>query len=244
VLGRRPASVVVGRGPWLTVLVGRVTVRFSPLPTRGVQVAGLCRYDPRGLSWRSRGWISLAGPVATFLQLLALCAVGSLFWRAGAMLRYVVLLWAFALIASLVANLVPRRARLDRDRAAVTQRDGWNAKRAFALHHAGHPTSRGPLPSTVVVAGAPEIELPPHWAPADPELRRVFEDELRRALRPAVPGEDPEERGRLEAQLRAALTPPSQTSPPSARPERQEPDRAKTSIPPPGHPQSPEASPR
>jgi len=59
-VGKCPAHAIVGRGPWLTAQIGRFMVSFSPFPMRGVLVRGICRYDPAGISWRSRGWIALA----------------------------------------------------------------------------------------------------------------------------------------------------------------------------------------
>ncbi|MGZ4326951.1 MAG: site-2 protease family protein [Solirubrobacteraceae bacterium] len=207
-LGRRQSFVMVGRGPWLTVKRGRVMVHFSVFATRGVRIAGVCRFDRSGLSWKQLGWIALAGPLATAAQLILVLAMAPLLWTHGPTIRYLVVLWTIGLASSLVINLVPQRGKQPSDHATVTRRDGTQAREAFARHRAGAPPLQ---PIRAEAAPDPEDDLPPHWAPADPDKRRVFEAELRRALLPPQPGEDPAERRRLETQLRAALTPPDET---------------------------------
>jgi hypothetical protein len=231
-IGRRQSFVMVGRGPWLTVKRGRVTVHFSVLATRGVRIAGVCRYDRSGLSWKQLGWIALAGPLATAAQLMLVLAIAPLLWTYGPTTRYLAVLWTIGLAGSLIINLVPQRSSEPRDHATVTRRDGTQAREAFARHKAGGPQP----PTRAAAAHDPADDLPPHWAPADPEERRVFEADLRRALQPPQPGEGPDERRRLEAQLRSALTPPDETYRQLASiTEQRDRERSETSAPPPGH---------
>jgi hypothetical protein len=230
-IGRRQSFVMVGRGPWLTVKRGRVTVHFSALATRGVRIAGVCRYDRSGLSWTQLGWIALAGPLATAAQLILVLAIAPLLWGHGSTVRCLLVLSTVGLAGSLVANLVPQRSSDPGERATVTRRDGTQAREAFACHKAGAPP---PQPVGAAAAGDSLDELPPHWAPADPEKRRVFEAELRRALQPPEAREDPAQRRRIEAQLRTALTPPDDTYRQlAAISQRHNRERAETSIPPP-----------
>jgi len=234
-IGRRHSYVMVGRGPWLTVKRRRVTVHFSVSATRGVRIAGVCRYDHSGLSWKQLGWIALAGPLATAAQLVLVLAIAPFLWTHGPTARYLIVLWTIGLAGSLLINLVPQRSREPGDRAQVTRRDGTQAREAFTRHKAGAP----PPQARAAAAHDPADDLPPHWAPADPEKRRVFEAELRRALQPPQPGEDPDERRRLEAQLRAALTPPDETHRQLASiTQQRDRERSETSTPPPGHPDS------
>lgn len=231
-IGRRQSFVVVGRGPWLTVKLRRVTVRFSVLATRGVRIAGVCRFDRSGLSWKQLGWIVLAGPLATAVQLIVVLAIAPLLWTHGPTIRYLLVLWTIGLASSLVINLVPQRSREPGDHATVTRRDGTKAREAFSRHKAGAP----PPPLRAVAARNSADDLPPHWAPADPEERRVFEAELRRALRPPQPGEDPDERRRIEALLRVALTPPDETYRQlAATAQQRDRRRSEASTPPPDH---------
>lgn len=232
-IARRQSFVMVGRGPWLTVKREGVTVHFSVLATRGVRIAGVCRFDRSGLSWKQLGWIALAGPLATAGQLILLLAIAPLLWALGPTIRYLVVLWTIGLASSLVINLMPQRRREPGDHATVTRRDGTQAREAFARHRAGAPP---PQPIRAEAASDPDGDLPPHWAPADPEQRRVFEAELRRALQPPQPGEDPGERRRLESQLRAALSPPDETYRQLASiTEQRDRERSTGSTPPPGH---------
>ena len=232
-LGRRQSFVMVGRGPWLTVKVRRTTVHFSVLPTRGVQVAGVCRYDASGLTWKQLGWIALAGPLATAAQLILVLTISPFLWAHGPTIRYVIVLWAIGLISSLVINLMPQRPSRSGERARVLRRDGARAREAFARHKAAAPR---PQPIRRAATHDPEAELPPHWAPADPEKRRIFEAELRRALQPPQPGEDPDERRRIEARMRVALTPPDETYRQlAAITQQRDRSRSETSTPPPGH---------
>lgn len=209
VLGRRRAVAIVGRGPWITLKLGRVSARLSVLPTRGVRIAGVCRYDPSGMAWRRLAWVALAGPMATGLELVLVLGFAPMLWNAGTFVHYLLVFSALGLLNSLFSNLLPRRAGEGDRTATVTQRDGWHARHAFARHRAGAAPPQAPAASGARPSREHEIELPPHWAPADPDRRRVFEDELRRALRPAAPHDDPNERRRLEAQLGAAVTPPA-----------------------------------
>lgn len=139
VLAKRTARVVVGREPWARLTVGRLDMRVSPVPARGVSFPGICIYESTGIPWRSRGVIALAGPLATLIELAALAAVAPALWHAGAVVRGVILLTAGGLVASLVTNLSREPLDGNRSRAVVVQRDGWNARRAFALHRQGAP---------------------------------------------------------------------------------------------------------
>jgi hypothetical protein len=138
-LAKRTARVVVGREPWAQLTVDRLDVRFSLVPARGVSFRGICVYDSTGISWRSLGLIALAGPLATLVELAVLGAVAPALWHAGAVARGLILLTAGGLIATLVANLSPDPLEANPARAVVTQSDGWNARRAFALHRQGAP---------------------------------------------------------------------------------------------------------
>lgn len=80
-LGAGHASIMVGRGPWMRFSVGRIRVNFRLLPSRGVMIGGVCRYDG-SVSWRSRALISLSGPAATLVELLAGLSVSALLGRA------------------------------------------------------------------------------------------------------------------------------------------------------------------
>jgi hypothetical protein len=174
-IGERQSFVMVGRGPWLTIKRGRVTIHFSALATRGVRIAGVCRYDRSGLSWKQLGWIALAGPLATAAQLILVLAIAPLLWGHGSTVRYLLVLSTVGLAGSLVANLLPQRSRDPGDRATVTRRDGTQAREAFARHKAGAPP---PQPVRVAAARDSVDELPPHWAPADPDERRRIETSI------------------------------------------------------------------
>jgi hypothetical protein len=141
-LGKRSARLVVGRPPWFEVRIGRLDLRFSPLPTRGVTFNGICLYEPTGLSWRSLGWITLAGPLATLLELIAVLGTSPVLWHVGPLVRALVILTAGALLVSLVGNLSGERVRAGHGKAVVGQRDGWIARQAFALHRKGAPPPR------------------------------------------------------------------------------------------------------
>jgi hypothetical protein len=136
-LAKRTARVVVGREPWAQLIVGRLDLRFSLVPARGVSFRGICIYDPAEIPWRSRGLIALAGPFATLIELGALAAVAPALWHTGVVARGLVLLGGAGLVASLITNLSRDPLDGNGSRAAVTQRDGWNARRAFALHRRG-----------------------------------------------------------------------------------------------------------
>jgi hypothetical protein len=141
-LGRRTARVVVGRGPWLEMAAGRIHLRFSLLPARGVTFGGICVYESAGLPWRTLGLIALAGPLATLFELVGLLALAPALWQLGALARGLLILTAGGLVASLLGNLSRERLVAGGDRAVVAQPDGWKARRAFALHREGAP----PLP--------------------------------------------------------------------------------------------------
>ena len=215
--GPGTATIMVGRGPWINITLGRVKVHFSPLPTRGVLIRGVCHFDNPTLSWRARAAIALAGPAATLAELLASAALAILLWpTAGTMLRTLLVSVLVALSSSLVVNLAPRRARGEPGGRRASN-DGTQALFALRMQRAGEP-----------------LPLPPHWVPADPDRREAFEAELREALQPPRPGEDPARRRRLEAQLRAALTPPAEAERRHVHlAEQRDAERAFASVPPP-----------
>jgi hypothetical protein len=157
-LGRRPALVIVGRGPWTSTKWGQVTIRFSLVPGRGIEHRGLCVYDPSGLPWRSIGWISLAGPIATAITLAAILAVAAStgLWAAGLLARYIIF-WTVAMLAlALIVNLIPRRRKPQAQAATVGARDGWVARQAFECHRKGlPPPSRRQAPSGAASASRP-----------------------------------------------------------------------------------------
>jgi membrane-associated protease RseP (regulator of RpoE activity) len=146
-LGGRAAHVIVGRGPWTNLVVGRVRVSFSLLPTRGVRMSGLCRYDASGLPWRSLAWIALAGPAATLSVLVLLIALVPAAWSAGSFARVLIVLSAAAETVSLVVNLRMVTLQPGDDRAVITDYDGAKARRAFARHREGAPPPQLPLPT-------------------------------------------------------------------------------------------------
>ena len=93
-LARRGCMVIVGRGPFVRFRAGRVVILFSLLPTSGVPFAGICRYDPSGLPWRTIGWIALAGPLATAAELVGLAVAAPLVWTIGPLARFVLIITA------------------------------------------------------------------------------------------------------------------------------------------------------
>ena len=142
----RSSMVIVGRGPFLRIKADPTVVLFSPMPTRGVPFRGICRYDPSGLSWRAIGWMALAGPLATFVELLALGLFGALLWEgSGPVVRTALIFSVAGLLASLVINLWPRRATPQPGRFG---HDGDTARMAFARHRAGVPPLAAATPAT------------------------------------------------------------------------------------------------
>jgi hypothetical protein len=138
-LAKRSARVVVGREPWVELIVGGLHLRFSLVPARGVSFRGVCVYDSIGVPWRTLGLIALAGPLATLAELGVLAAATPVLWHTGAVARGLVVLTLGGLVASLLTNLSGAPLEASRRRAVVAQRDGWNARRAFALHRQGAP---------------------------------------------------------------------------------------------------------
>lgn len=184
-LGRRPALITVGRGPWASAKCGRIEVRFGLLPSRGVSLRGLCVYDPRGLPWRRIGWISLAGPIATAITFAAAPATAPVIWPAGTLARYIVVSTLVLLVASLIVNLTPRQRRPHPQAATVARGDGWAARRAFNCHRNGiaPPTRRRSSPASVsanpVSNPSPAPEIPPEEHGA---LEAALMHELERSL--------------------------------------------------------------
>ena len=187
-LGKRTAHVTVGRDPGTRIRLGRVDVRFSLLPARGVTCGAVCRYDPAGIPWRSRGWIALAGPTATLAQLLLLALVGAALWGLGPMTRYLVVVWAVWLLFILVGNLVPRPFK-SRGETAVGERDGWAARQAFARDRAGALPAQRSNWTSAAAALAPELEPAARGAPAPvplPNLFNWFAEDARVVVRSAI----------------------------------------------------------
>lgn len=191
-LGRRPALMIVGRGPWMSATCGNLRVRFSLVPGRGVRLRGACVYDPSGLSWRSIAWISLAGPIATGVTLAAVLAIAPALWAAGALARLIIFLTVIGLALSLIDNLIPRRLTPRADAAKLGERDGWKARQAFKCHAQGvaPPRTRPPRPNT---ASATSPAPPPPEIPAEERgaLEAVLVTELERSERAHGAGSSP-----------------------------------------------------
>ena len=142
----RSSMVIVGRGPFLRIKADPTVVLFSPVPTRGVRFKGVYRYDPSGLSWRAIGWVSLAGPLATFAEIVALVSLGALLWPTGGPIVRTTLIFTVArLLASLVVNLWPRRGA---PQPGEIGHDGTIARMAFARHRAGVPPLTAATPAS------------------------------------------------------------------------------------------------
>lgn len=150
-LGRRDARIEVGRAPWLHFRVGRVHVTFGVLPRSMPRMAGRCTYDPAGIDWRSRAWISLAGPLATFLQLAIVLAALPLVWSASGWMRNFLVFSEFGLILLFVLTVWPQASRSVGRAGVVPANDGWKAREAFRRYRAGAP--------------APELQPRPQSAP-------------------------------------------------------------------------------
>jgi hypothetical protein len=238
-LGKRGSVVVVGRGPWIKIGLGRITARFSLLPSRGVLMGGLCQFDVTGLPWRSIGWIALAGPLATLVELLALLTVAPLLWSRGAFVRQLIFLWAVYLVASVLVNLSPRRQVAGSRHAVVAQCDGWRARQAFARHRAGFPVPRPAAPAqpSVTVRVGTGSQNHTFRVPTDPEQRRRLAAELAQAKAVVDRGGDPASLLELMERIRIPSPPATAADEAAGNPERRRDlDRAANSIPPPGHP--------
>lgn len=140
-LGRREARIEVGRAPWLPFRVGRVPVKFGMLP-RMWRIAGRCIYEGAGIEWRSRAWISLAGPLASFVQLALVLAATPLVWSGSGWARNLLLLSDAGLIALVVLNVLPQPRRSLGKAGVLPANDGWQAREAFRLHRAGAPAPK------------------------------------------------------------------------------------------------------
>lgn len=142
-LTKASPSVIVGRGPWLKFSLGRVRVHFSLLPSRGVMIGGICRYDAVGVPWRTRAVISMSGPAATMLEFLAGLGVAALVWhQSGSFVRNLIVLALIGLFTSVVFNLVPVTVKQQGVRRTLFANDGTNARAALKHHRRGtpHPT--------------------------------------------------------------------------------------------------------
>jgi hypothetical protein len=133
-LGARPSLIVVGRGPFLRVRAEPTLILFSVLPTRGVPFAGVCRYTPSGLPWRSIALIALAGPLATLLELVSVVLFGSAAWDDGALARALIVWTSLWLAVSVVVNLWPRGDVVHPGSDQGFRRDGDLARYAYARH--------------------------------------------------------------------------------------------------------------
>lgn len=135
-----PVSLIVGRGPYLWGTVGGVRMNFSFLPARGVRIRGVCRYEPGDVSWRDRAAVSLAGPLATLLELLGAAMVTVRLWSgAEPLVRNLLVLVVIGLAMSMLVNLAPNTII-----SGVLSNDGANALRALRNHRAGVPTAARP----------------------------------------------------------------------------------------------------
>ena len=158
--GAPAANIMVGRGPWMRFRLGRVGVNFSPLPTRGVMIRGVCRYDGTGLSWRARAHVSLAGPAATFVELVGVAALALLVWPGSSpLLRNLIGYTLIGLAASLIVNLVPTN-RGSGPGATTLPNDGSQALRALRLHRDGTAPAETIAPAAVS-ATTPMAPTPP-----------------------------------------------------------------------------------
>ena len=134
-------SVTVGRGPFLSFAIDRVRVNFSFLPSRGVMIRGVCTSDVRGVSWRDRAVIALAGPAATSVELLVGIGIAAGLWaHAGLLARNLILLSLLGLACSVVVNLVPHKV-------GIIANDGAQAVAALQRHRRHEPVPTGAAPA-------------------------------------------------------------------------------------------------
>jgi hypothetical protein len=156
-LGAKNVSIMVGRGPYLRFSLGSVRVNFSFLPSRGVMIRGVCRYDASDLDWRSRAVIALSGPAATLLELLAGLAVARLVWSgAGTLERNLLLFSLIGLGSSLVINLAPIQLKRN-GQATIFGNDGTQARAALARHR---ESASEPQPARSVATATPVPAAP------------------------------------------------------------------------------------
>jgi tetratricopeptide (TPR) repeat protein len=166
-LARRPAEVIVGASsPSLKGRLGQVSIHFSPVPVMGSQVAGICRYRPDGIDWRARGWISLAGPGATLLELLVMLALLPVWSQASVVVRDLFAVGAAMLALNVVTNLLPTPLVRDKQGRVVLGRDGWNAREAFLNARTAVPVAG----AVTAAASLPEVEAGPAAPPSLPEV--------------------------------------------------------------------------
>lgn len=166
-------SVIVGRGPYARFSLSRIDISFSFLPMRGVMFRGLCRYDPAGVSWRSRAFISLSGPAATLLELLLGLALARAVWPgADPFARNLIALSLIGLCMSLVVNLVPGTIKQGGVQKTLMANDGTKARAALRLHRQAAPlTPIGAPAAERPSAGDSPIARP---APTKPPLSLEF----------------------------------------------------------------------
>jgi hypothetical protein len=196
-LADRPALAIVGRGPWVSTKWGRVTVRFSLVPRPARTQRGLCVYDGSDVPWRTRGWISLAGPIATGMTLAAVLAAAPGLWTAGVLARYIAFWTMVMLFTDLIFNLDPRQRRQHAENATARAHDGWSARHAFDCHRKGlDPSSKRPeRQATTISRTSPAQSLPEIPAEERGALQAVLLAEFERSERthgaesnpPAIP---------------------------------------------------------
>lgn len=204
-LGGGPAAIMVGRGPWMRFSLGQMRINFSLLPSRGVMIRGVCRYQAASLSWRSRALVSLAGPAATLMELLGGLGLAAVLWpSAGPFGRNLIVLVLVGLVGSLVVNLSPMRINRGGNRVVVGN-DGTRARLALRLHREGAATA----PAQPVLPGFPVAPPTPNISSDPPAPRR---------------GTEP-----LAAPAHAAVA----SSAPAILERRRDTERARTSVPPP-----------
>jgi ATP-dependent Clp protease ATP-binding subunit ClpC len=174
-LGRRDARVQVGGAPCLHFRVGRVHVTLGVLPRSMRRIAGRCTYDAAGIDWKSRTWISLAGPLATFLQLALVVAAMPLVWNDSGWVRNLLLLSEAGLILQFVLSGLPLPSRSPGGAGVLPGNDGWKAREAFRLYRAGVPAPERPPAAATAPAPTPPLGLF-NW----------FAEDARRVVRSAI----------------------------------------------------------
>ena len=128
-----PVTIQVGRPPsWFELVFERLTIRWSPLPMRGVPFAGLCLWRAERASPGTLFAIVLAGPLVTALLisvfiLAAVACEGSASWITATWA-----LSAFCCFTSFLINADPRPANeAERVNPRAARRDGPLARAAY-----------------------------------------------------------------------------------------------------------------
>ncbi len=127
-----PVVVHVGRPPGMVRLkYGRLEVVWSLVPARWGQFAGVCLWNPTGVSRRARLIFILAGPIMTSLLIPAflLAAIAC-----GGMPGWISATWTLSAIGAFAALLVDTypwpASRVERA-AGASRRDGPRAVAAY-----------------------------------------------------------------------------------------------------------------